>query len=60
MSEWIAVVIIVGIVVVLTVRALYREASGKSKSCDGCGAKSCPAAAKCPSSRAKKNRQEKP
>ncbi len=38
MSEWIAVVVIVGLVIALTVRALYREASGKSKGC-GCG---CP------------------
>lgn len=42
MSEWIVVSIIVGIVIVLTVRALYREASGKGS---GCG--SCPAAQKC-------------
>lgn len=31
MSEWIVVSIIVGIVIVLTVRALYREASGKGQ-----------------------------
>ncbi len=57
MTETIIVGVIVGVVLVLVGRSLYRTMTGKDSGCAGCGTKSCSEAARCPSA-AKEKKEE--
>ena len=58
MIENVVVGVIVGVVLILAGRSLYRTLTGKSDGC-ACGTKSCPASEHCHSSSAKKEGKEK-